>query len=189
MAILINSAGTQVYILAIELSQPNIYPIYNLQKYMKGLILYSHDHMVYTLGATAGYLGSFHVGPVLMMYQRSEALNLTNSTLHNEHLQGKAVWTKEYPAWHTAAPNVTKTNEEMMVIQRGTSKDWFCLLICFFSFVSLVFLFVFLLAGFYIEINIHICTLIFQFITIFLIFLIVFIFLLIFLWVIHHKGE
>ena len=67
---LTNSAVTQVHIQGLELAYPNIYPISDMLECVKGLVQQGHGRMVYRLGATV-------------------ALNLNNSTLYNEVLQGK----------------------------------------------------------------------------------------------------
>lgn len=46
----------------------------------------------------------FSEGPVLMVYQKSEVLNMINNTLQNAH---KALWTKGCTEWYTVAPSAT----------------------------------------------------------------------------------
>lgn len=50
-----------------------------------------------------------------MVYQKPEALILTNTTLQNEHLQVKLFGQRGvYTACYTAVHNATKNNEEAM---------------------------------------------------------------------------
>lgn len=50
-----------------------------------------------------------------MVYQKPEALILTNSKLHNEHLQVKLFGQKGiYTACYTAVHNAAKINEEAL---------------------------------------------------------------------------
>lgn len=76
----LNSTATQVHTQGFELAHPSIYSIL---EYMKGLVLQNHDHMIFMTGVTLEYPGSFHGSLVLMVYRRSEDLNLTNKMLYN----------------------------------------------------------------------------------------------------------
>lgn len=60
-----------------------------------------------------------------MMYQKPEALNLTNNSLHNEYLQVKLLGQKGL-LWHIAAPKATRMNEVVMEKrERQKSKMFF----------------------------------------------------------------
>ena len=60
--------------------------IWFLLEPMKGLVLWNHSRRIQGKSRISE---SFGRGPVLMVYQKPEALNLTNDILHNEHLQVK----------------------------------------------------------------------------------------------------
>lgn len=75
----------------------------------EGLALLHSHRISMTRGNSRRSERRFSEGPALMVYQKLEALNQTNNSLHNEHFQVKLFGQK---AWYTAAPSVTETNKE-----------------------------------------------------------------------------
>ena len=65
------------------MAYPSICPICDLLECMKELVLWSHDHGLHDLGNDE-VSWEFLLGPLLMVCLRSDALNLTKNTLHNE---------------------------------------------------------------------------------------------------------
>lgn len=73
---------------------------------VKGLVLWDHSHSIYrTQGSSRIPERSLDEGPVLMVCQKSQALNQTNN------FPSRAVWMKGYVVCHTAAPKAIRTNE------------------------------------------------------------------------------
>ena len=63
----------------------NIYPIFNLLKYVKGLVLWSQSHRAtMTSGNSRICRRSFGEGLVLMVYQKPETWNITQLIFLNE---------------------------------------------------------------------------------------------------------
>lgn len=84
---LTNLATIKAHIQGLELIHPNSYAIYDL---LKGTILQIHNHRISMIwGNNKITERNLSEGPLLMVYQKPEAMNLTKNTLHNERLQVK----------------------------------------------------------------------------------------------------
>lgn len=80
----------------------NISQIYDLLEHMKGPALQNHScRILKTRGNNRIFESSFSESPVLMVYQKPGAFNLTNNLLHNEYLQVKLFGQKGvvYDSW------------------------------------------------------------------------------------------
>ena len=85
-----NSATSQAHIQGTVLNLLNIYTIFDLLEHMKPLVQWNHSNGIsMTQSNSRIFHKRFVLCPVLMVYQKPEALNLTNNTLHNEHLKVK----------------------------------------------------------------------------------------------------
>ncbi|KAL6087619.1 hypothetical protein STEG23_034499 [Scotinomys teguina] len=109
----------QTYILGLESAHPYSCLIYDLLEREKELVLQTIATRS-SWGNSGISKRSFDEDPVMMVYQKSEALNQT-MTHCNEHFSGGADWTKGCTARHTEVPNATRMNEE--VLERWRSKS------------------------------------------------------------------
>ena len=73
-----------------ELAYLNTYPIYDLPDCLEGVVLLNHSHRIsMTQGNSRISDRNMGEGPVLMVDQKPEALNLTNNSFYSEHFQIK----------------------------------------------------------------------------------------------------
>lgn len=137
---LTKSATTRPTFQAFESAQANIYPIFDLWKHVRELALWNHSHRLSMTGNNRLSKRSLSEGPVLMAYQKLEALNPTSNTQHYEYFQVKVNGQKGI-LHDTPRLPTTKMNEEMLEKQerRISKAGFFCLLFCLHCFVFNVF--------------------------------------------------
>lgn len=112
-----HSAPTQAQSQCSDLTLPTIWPTHDQLEHMKGLALRNYGSRISrTQGNGRISQRSLSEGPVPMLYQKPEALNLTNDSLPWTFIS-TTVWAKEYNARHTTSPKVTKKNE-------GDREEW-----------------------------------------------------------------
>lgn len=75
------SATTQTQIQGFELAHPSIYTIHDLREWVKWLILQNHGKRISKTQSNGEISWNFDEDPVLMIYQKPEALTQINNTL------------------------------------------------------------------------------------------------------------
>lgn len=109
---MINSATTQAYHPVFWVGLLQHLPIYDQLEYMKEPVLLSYNHKSPLLRTTAriSIQEEFCEGPVLTVYQKTEAVNQINNLLQWTFAI-KADQAKGYTVQHTAAPKATLTED------------------------------------------------------------------------------
>lgn len=125
------SATTQTRILGLGLAHPTSCPISDLLECGKGPVLQKDNRRISATRVTTGYLRGASMRVQWWSCTRNQRPWTTPMTHFNEHFAGGVDWTEGVPSWHTAAPEATGMNEE--VLERWMSEVCFCC--CSFCFV------------------------------------------------------